>query len=289
MNALSVVVARLRRPVLLAGAILIATGAVFAQQDRRQTIVDVVASDARFSTLAKAATAAELVEPLAADGPITVFAPTDSAFAKVDKATLASLLKPENRDALRSVLTYHVVAGKLTGADLVSRSGASTLNGQLVGFSFTDGALRVNGARVMQLDVNTDNGVIHIIDSVLIPPQAERSAVATPIGDRAAVAVDLIDRAIKRGVPFFNEGQIDACVAVYGITCRALIGLGSNDIPAEVVRDLKNALDEANNEHDSTERAWILRRALDRTAERLTNAGAMPDQGSQRRMNRRQG
>jgi transforming growth factor-beta-induced protein len=289
MSVLGAVGARIGRPALLVGAMVIATGAVLAQGSGGRTVVDVVSTDARFSTLAKAATAAELIEPLGGEGPITVFAPTDSAFAKVDKATLESLLKPENRDRLRGVLTYHVVPGRLTGADLVSRSGATTLNGQLVGFTFVDGTLRVNGARVTQIDVNTSNGVVHVIDGVLIPPVAEAAAEPAPISSGAMAALELIDRAIRRGVPLFNEGQVEACLAVYGITCRALIGLGANDIPAEVVRDIKGAIDEANNEHDPSEQAWILRRALDRASETLSGQRLMPEQGATRGTARRRG
>ena len=106
---------------------------------------------------------------LSGDGPFTVFAPTDEAFAKLPKGTLDKLLKPENRSQLVNVLKYHVVAGKLSAKELVKADGAKTLQGGSVSVGVSGGRLTVNGAKVFGTDVPADNGVIHVIDEVLLP------------------------------------------------------------------------------------------------------------------------
>lgn len=258
----------------LAAASVAIGGAAMAQQGARPNIGALVGATGELSTLGAAVKAASLTAALEGDGPITVFAPVNSAFARLDKGTLESLLRPENRDTLVSILTYHVVAGRLTAADIAARSGAETVNGALVGFGTKDGRLTVNGTPIITLDVRASNGVVHLIDGVLLPPKGEDSRSddsmqSGALPDGAAEARALIERAISRGVPLFNEGNIEGCVAVYGITARALIGIGADNVPADVVRGLRRTLDEANNTHDMRERAWALRRGLDTALERL--------------------
>jgi uncharacterized surface protein with fasciclin (FAS1) repeats len=132
-------------------------------------IVDTAISAGSFNTLVAAVKAAGLVETLKGDGPFTVFAPTDEAFAKLPKGTLESLLKPENKDKLAAILTYHVVAGKVLAADVVKIDSAKTVNGQSVKVSTKGGAVMVDGAKVLKTDVLGTNGVIHVIDSVMLP------------------------------------------------------------------------------------------------------------------------
>lgn len=122
-----------------------------------------------FKTLLAALTAVELAETLNGDGPFTVFAPTDEAFAKLPKGTVENLLKPENRKALVSILTYHVVPGKVTAKKAVTAGTAKTLQGGTVTIDIVDGRLTVNKAVVLKTDVPADNGVIHVIDRVLMP------------------------------------------------------------------------------------------------------------------------
>jgi len=136
--------------------------------DRAPDIAEVAASAGQFNTLLAAAKAAGLVEALKGDGPITVFAPTDEAFAKLGDRTIKDLLKKENRDRLRAILSYHVVAGALTAEEVTSSDAAVTLNGQRIEFSIDDG-VRVDKANVLKTDIEADNGIIHVIDSVLIP------------------------------------------------------------------------------------------------------------------------
>ncbi len=133
------------------------------------TIVDVAASNADFETLVAAVKAAGLVETLSGEGPFTVFAPTDEAFAKLPAGTLEDLLKPENKDKLVAILTYHVVAGKVTAADVVKLDTATTVNGQAADISVEGGTVKVDGATVTATDIGASNGVIHVIDTVILP------------------------------------------------------------------------------------------------------------------------
>ena len=133
------------------------------------TIVEIAAGNPDFSTLVKAVKAAELTETLSGKGPFTVFAPTNEAFAALPKGTLEKLLKPENRDELRKVLTYHVVSGDLMAKDL--RSGkVATVEGRTVAVQVQSKSVGVNDAKVVKADIDAKNGVVHVIDRVLLPP-----------------------------------------------------------------------------------------------------------------------
>jgi uncharacterized surface protein with fasciclin (FAS1) repeats len=131
-------------------------------------IVDTAVAAGSFSTLAAALQAAGLVETLKGEGPFTVFAPTDEAFAALPEGTVENLLRPENREQLVAVLTYHVVAGDVRAADVVNLSEATTVQGGTLAIDASNG-VRVNGATVTQADVVCSNGVIHVIDTVLLP------------------------------------------------------------------------------------------------------------------------
>jgi uncharacterized surface protein with fasciclin (FAS1) repeats len=150
--------------------------AVVANAERNETgaaktldIVDTAVGAGQFNTLAAALTAADLVDTLKGDGPFTVFAPTDAAFAKLPAGTVENQLKPENRDQLVSVLTYHVVPGKVYAADVVTLTGATTLNGSDVTIAVVDGGVRIDNANVVTTDIAASNGVIHVIDAVILP------------------------------------------------------------------------------------------------------------------------
>jgi uncharacterized surface protein with fasciclin (FAS1) repeats len=130
-------------------------------------IVDTASSAGSFNTLIAAAQAAGLVETLQSDGPFTVFAPTDEAFAKLPEGTVESLLA--DPEALREILLYHVVPGKVLAADVVTLSSATTAQGSDVYIVVADGGVRVNDANVVQTDIETSNGVIHVIDAVILP------------------------------------------------------------------------------------------------------------------------
>jgi uncharacterized surface protein with fasciclin (FAS1) repeats len=132
-------------------------------------IVDTAIGAGNFSTLVTAVKAAGLVDTLKGEGPLTVFAPTDEAFAKLPAGTLEDLLKPENKAKLASILTYHVVSGKVMASDVVKLSEAKTVNGQSVAIAVTDGTVTVDAAKVVTTDIGCSNGVIHVIDSVILP------------------------------------------------------------------------------------------------------------------------
>ncbi len=140
------------------------------QANETGTIVEIATSNPNFKTLVTAVEAAGLVETLSGDTPFTVFAPTDEAFAKLPKGTLEKLLKPENKAALQKILTYHVVSGAVESKSLKSGRVKTVEGNQVdVGVSRT-GRIRVNKSRVIQADIKASNGVIHVIDSVLLPP-----------------------------------------------------------------------------------------------------------------------
>ena len=133
-----------------------------------KTIVE-NAVEAKFNTLVAAAKAAGLVETLSGDGPFTVFAPTDEAFAKLPEGTVESLLKPENKDKLVAILTYHVVPGNVMAKDVVKLKSAKTAQGSNVAIKVADNKVNINNAKVIKADVKSKNGVIHVIDTVLLP------------------------------------------------------------------------------------------------------------------------
>lgn len=136
---------------------------------KKSDIVDTAVAAGQFETLAAALGAADLVDTLKGDGPFTVFAPTDAAFAKLPEGTVESLLKPENRDQLVAILTYHVVAGEAKAADVVKLGEATTVNGQSVSIEVNDSGVRVDNANVIATDIAASNGVIHVIDTVILP------------------------------------------------------------------------------------------------------------------------
>jgi uncharacterized surface protein with fasciclin (FAS1) repeats len=136
-----------------------------AQKD----IIDTAVAAGSFNTLATALQAAGLADTLKGRGPFTVFAPTDEAFSKLPAGTVESLLKPENKEKLKAILLYHVVSGDVTAAQVVKLSSAKTINGQDLKLTVNEGTVMVNDARVVKTDVLASNGVIHVIDTVLLP------------------------------------------------------------------------------------------------------------------------
>ena len=132
-------------------------------------IVETAVSNGSFKTLVAAVTAGELVETLSGTGPFTVFAPLDAAFDQLPKGTVASLVLPENKTKLQGILTYHVVAGKVMSTDLSDGMVAKTVNGAEITIHLRDGKVLVNDAEVVTADIETDNGVIHVINKVIMP------------------------------------------------------------------------------------------------------------------------
>jgi uncharacterized surface protein with fasciclin (FAS1) repeats len=158
-----------------------ASSHAYTATEKAPSIVDTAVENGNFQTLAAALGAAGLVETLQGDGPFTVFAPSDAAFAALPAGTVDELLKPENRDRLTAILTYHVVPGKISATEVIERGGAVSVNGQRIDFQVDvrgdETIVRADAARVVTADIMCSNGIIHVIDSVILP--AEKNIVAT--------------------------------------------------------------------------------------------------------------
>ncbi|MEJ6601294.1 MAG: fasciclin domain-containing protein [Opitutaceae bacterium] len=158
---------------ILTAAVLLASVPIATANHHKEAktmdIVDTAVAAGSFKTLAAALGAADLVGALKGDGPFTVFAPTDAAFAKLPAGTIDMLLKPENKDKLTDILTYHVVAAKVPAATAVTLDKAEALNGKTIMLTRRGGALYLNDSKVVTTDIMTSNGIIHVIDTVLIP------------------------------------------------------------------------------------------------------------------------
>ncbi|MFN9627681.1 MAG: fasciclin domain-containing protein [Planctomycetota bacterium] len=179
----------------LAAVISVASGSAFAFD---KNIVDTAVEAGTFKTLAAALGAAGLVDAVKGPGPFTVFAPSDEAFAKLPKGTVETLLKPENKDKLKAILTYHVVPGKVMAKDVLGVKGAKSLNGQRIDVKVDGGKVMVDGAQVVTTDIACTNGVIHVNDSVILPSEDKIPTVATKAGKfntllAAAKAAGLVD------------------------------------------------------------------------------------------------
>ena len=157
---------------IAAATLTVSIAAAQPQQNKAQgarDIVDTAVAAGSFTTLAKALQAADLVDTLKGKGPFTVFAPTDEAFAKLPAGALQDLLKPENKEKLRRILTYHVVAGRVTASDVVALTSAKAVSGDTIRVKATGGTVTVDAAKVVKTDIAASNGIIHVIDSVIMP------------------------------------------------------------------------------------------------------------------------
>jgi uncharacterized surface protein with fasciclin (FAS1) repeats len=223
-------------------------------ETKSKNIVETASAAGKFNTLIAAAKAAGLAGTLQGEGPFTVFAPTDEAFAKLAQGTVENLLKPENKVKLAAILKYHVVPGNVKLAKALEAAQGKTVLGPSLSFTFSDGRMRVGTATLVTADIATSNGTIHVIDSVLLPP--------APASDSASSkARKLIGLAIERGVPLFNNGNPEACEAVYEVTAEALVNMPS--ITAVTKETISTALAKAKDQTSARDQAWTLRRALD--------------------------
>lgn len=268
-----------QRGPLMAALFLLAawTTPVDARQSGHDTIVDIAAGADQFSTLVAAVKAAGLVDTLNGDGPFTVFAPTNDAFAALPAGTVESLLEPENRDQLVAILTYHVVPGRIEASDLLGATQAETVNGQAVPVG-----LRVGNANVIATDIEASNGIIHVIDAVLIPEASgaskalgasEASGAPGASGARSAKAMRMIDGAIQRGAMLYNSGQAAACAAVYEVAASALL-MYDDELPRGARMALTRAMRESARMHSAEDRAWAMRRGLDQVVMAMNGPAA---------------
>ncbi len=222
------------------------------------SIVDVAKGWGKFKTLLAAAAAADLDKVLSGEGPFTIVAPVDEAFAKLPTGTVEELLKPENKSKLAGILKHHVIAGKVPLAKALESGSADTLQGTKITAKFENGRILIGAAQLLNADIPASNGIIHVIDEVLLPPDT---------GTKLLTAGPLIELAIQRGVPLFNQGNMAACVAIYEITCESLRSLpGISDTSRTTLAEALVALREETNDRS---KAWILRNALDQVYARL--------------------
>lgn len=222
-------------------------------------LATVAKSAGKIKTLLAAAEAAGLTDTLTGKSNLTVFAPTDSAFATLPEGTVENLLKPENRESLTRILSHHIVEGPLYADSAAAAGVATTLAGTKLSFEYANG-LQVNGSRITSQDISARNGVIHMIGDVLLPPKLEAPTKASQ-EDAKARAVRVIKSSIEAGAPLYNDGQKDACCKVYELGVIALISLDEDLFSKRVSDRLKAALD---SKDTSSKKAWTLRRALDR-------------------------
>lgn len=234
-----------------------------------KSVLELAAQTDELSTLAAAIGAAGIGDQLGIEnGPWTVFAPLNSAFASLPKGTVEDLLKPANRAQLIDVLGLHVIPGRISSSELLTNKRARTYFGNPVEFSLKNGKIQVQDARIVAADIQAANGVIHLIDGVITKSSSAPNASKESMSSNSSVrlekeAMRLYDLAVERGVPLFNDGQRQACAFVYEIAIESMIALGSDNLDSVGIQMLEMGLAEADAEHDWAERAWIYRRAMD--------------------------
>ena len=226
-----------------------------------KTIPEVASAAGNFGTLLAAANAAGLAETLGSAGPFTVFAPTDEAFAKLPAGTVETLLKPENKQKLVDILKYHVVAGRVYDVAAAKAGQATTLLGQSINTSVTENGLRINEAAVVAKNIEATNGVIHVIDSVLLPSDKEQMTPQATIG--------LIESAISEGSGVFNAGDHQQCADIYMTTLKRISQSNLSDQHTmSLINTTMNSIGPA---HSATDRAWALRGCMDQVFVRMHN------------------
>ncbi len=248
------------KSIALASAVLVAP--VFSQEDHHgpKDIVDTAVAAGSFKTLAAALGAAGLVTTLKGDGPFTVFAPTDEAFARLPEGTVETLLKPENKDQLIDILTYHVVSGKVPARTAITLDKATALNEKTIRVSKRDDGLFLNQSKVVKTDIECSNGIIHVIDAVLLPPEKKAASIDRRSGQSPR---HIVSTAINRGAPLFNKGNHAGCAAVYEVAAHAMLEMPSGQLNSSQRKMLTSALKSVSNTHCDTTNAWTLRHAFD--------------------------
>lgn len=233
------------------GVIHVIDNVILPSSDNLATVAEKAGS---FKTLIAAAKAAGLVGALTGDTALTVFAPTDEAFAALPAGTVESLLKPENKDKLAAILKYHVVAGRVYSEDALAARKAATLQGAEVKISVDGGKAKVNQANLVATDIDASNGVIHVIDAVILPPQDNK------VG--AAEARTMIEHAIAKGARLYNSGDHHATAELYKTTMSELIA-NVDQMPEEVMSNFNKVMVSVEHTTCATTNSWTLRRGLE--------------------------
>jgi uncharacterized surface protein with fasciclin (FAS1) repeats len=238
-----------------------------------RTIEEVVTAEPRFATLRTAIEAAGLGVQLGKSnpGPWTLLAPSNDAFGAVPTDALAALLK--DKGALTAVLAGHVLPTAIHRDEMLSQGSARTLLGEgSVVFALEAGAITVDGAQIEVADIEAVNGVIHIINRVLLTKKTPSTPQAEVALSRAQRIAAIFELAIERGVPRFNAGDTASCAALYELAINAVVLLGDDAVAAGAKAELTDALAKGAANQDPSERAWIYRRSMDRALEIMTQA-----------------
>lgn len=212
-----------------------------------------VAQDAKnFKTLLAAVGKAGLVSALNSDGPFTVFAPTDQAFGKLPKGTIETLLKPENKTQLANILKYHVVPGRIFSDKALAAGQAKTLLGKKVEISIKSGAAQVNNAKLIATDIDAANGVIHVIDSVLLPPSLTSKEVR-----------NLLEETVAKGARIYNDGGKKKCEELYRSVMNRIIDEAGESVPKATIEILRLSLKRTGSLEKHEDPCWVLRHGID--------------------------
>ena len=245
---------------------------VLLPKPKQPNLLTTAQSAGSFETLLAAAEEAGLVPALTGKDPLTLFAPTDEAFAALPEGTVEGLLKKENRKQLIELLTTHVVSGKVSAGDALNAKAARSLSGSELEFAINNGLFTVNGSVVRAAGIDGGNGVIHVIDSVIgfadnasgygscSESENETSLETTSVGNQSAA--DVIAAAIEKGVPLYNSGKITECAELYE---NALLSLSKMDNLDDSAREALGKVAKAGTQYDDNRRAWFYRHALDET------------------------
>ena len=212
----------------------------------------------QFNTLLAAVDAAGLADVLSGPGPFTVFAPTDDAFKALPAGTVESLLKPENKQQLVDILKYHVVSGRIYDNDAVKAGRAKTLLGRSVQVGLSANGISINESSVVAKNIDATNGVVHVIDAVLIPSAMSSQDVRKSIS-----------AAIERGVPVYNNGHHQRCCNIYMQTMESIEAAGIEGADSHTMQMVTTTLNAARHTHNMSDRAWVLRRGMDSLYQRV--------------------
>lgn len=248
---------------------------VLLPEPKRQTLLSTAEAAGNFTTLLAAIEAAGLTSALEGDKPLTVFAPTDDAFAALPKGTVETLLQEKNRKKLAELLVTHVVPGNVSAGDALNAGSAKSLGGKDLNFKIENGLFTVNGSVIRATGIEAGNGTIHVVSSVIGFPKNDAGGAKGDCesdcedGDSKKFSMsvgemnpaDLIAAAIDRGVPLYNSGEIEACADVYENCLKAL---SKNESLNDTTRKTLGKVAEAGERMDENKRAWFYRHALDR-------------------------
>ena len=235
---------------------------VLLPPEPKNDIAAVAKKAGQFKTLLAAVEAAGLTSALTGSDPVTVLAPTDAAFKALPKGTVETLLKHENKDKLTEILTLHVVQGSVTAGTALNAGSAKSVSGGSLHFGIQDGTFKVNGATIVKTDIKCDNGIIHVIDAVLLPSSKTAKNGGGKLSTKSTMnPARLIESAIKKGVPTFNHGDHAGCARIY-MTCAQELAKHTS-LDKSTRNMLTRIVNNAKQTHCSSTRAWVLRYGLE--------------------------